>query len=82
MVHSAGPRGTSAQQRHLVDVGGTALVNPDRIRIHRRERAAGSRTDRVSKSAPLSPFLLPVMRITLFRDAAHILCCMGTELHR
>ncbi|KAG8534462.1 hypothetical protein GDO81_019460 [Engystomops pustulosus] len=48
-----GLRRTSSQQRHLVDVRGTALVNRRKTRIHRREHAAGSRINRVSKSAPL-----------------------------
>ncbi|KAG8552974.1 hypothetical protein GDO81_003195 [Engystomops pustulosus] len=41
-------RCSSVQQRHLVDVGGTTLVNPSRTRILRRERAAGSRMDRLN----------------------------------
>ncbi|KAG8542234.1 hypothetical protein GDO81_027191 [Engystomops pustulosus] len=51
-VNSSAFRCSSAQQQHLVDAGGTALVNHRKTRIHRRERTAGSRMDRVSKCAP------------------------------
>ncbi|KAG8564787.1 hypothetical protein GDO81_016594 [Engystomops pustulosus] len=47
MVHSGALRLFSALQRHLVDGGGTTILNPSRTRILCRERAAGSRMGRL-----------------------------------
>ncbi|KAG8584693.1 hypothetical protein GDO81_004724 [Engystomops pustulosus] len=50
-MNSGAPRRTSAQQRHLVDIGRRTFMNRQKTRTLVREAAAGTRMDRDSEGA-------------------------------